>query len=95
MCKRRDLLCMCVCVCVLRSIVHEADWCQFSIYQPVTGMKRFWGGGGVQGCDYNMIVLVGEIRSRDNTSVWVGEIRSHDTLTTCQLGSGKFCPMTR
>ena len=46
MCKRRDLLCMCVCVCVLRSIAHEADWCQFSIYQPIMGMKRFGGGGG-------------------------------------------------
>ena len=86
MCKRRDLLC--VCVCVLRSIAHEADWCQFSMYQSDEG-----GRGGVQGCDYNMIVWVGEIRSRDNMSVWVGEIRSHDTLT-CQFGSGKFGPMT-
>ena len=43
-CKRRDLLC--VCVCVLRSIAHEADWCQFSMYQSVAGMK---GGGGGTG----------------------------------------------
>ena len=58
------------------------------------GDEEVWGGG-VQGCDYNMIVLVREIWSRDSMSVWVREIWSHDTLTTCQFGSGEFGPMTR